>query len=376
MQIFVAPDKFKGSLTASQVIHAIRSGWLEAMPDAVFSALPIADGGEGTVEAFLQAGAEAIQVPAVDALGRSLDAKIAWLASEKTAIVEMSSAAGLTLLQETERNPLRTTTYGVGLLLLEAVRLGAKKILLGLGGSATNDAGGGMAEALGWRFFNQENVEISGLCPLRFHEVTRILPPEEPFPAEVIGLSDVCSPLLGGEGCSAVFAPQKGASPEDVLHLEQILFQFVKTLGLVSLETETMQYQLGAGAAGGLGFGVLAFTGGKLRPGFETIAEILHLEDFVRKADIVITAEGRMDRQTLQGKGPAGVAQVARKFLKPVIAFCGGLEDERELLVQFDACLPIADKPLSLKECFLRAEELLEAAAKRTARLIQLGKSL
>lgn len=376
MRILIAPDKFKASLTAGEAAAAISRGILRVFPDAVIGRVPAADGGEGTASALASAmDGEMVVCDTCDALGRKLRAEYGWIPHAKTAVLEMSQAAGLWRLAEGERDPLETSTLGVGRMLRDAVRRGAEKILLGLGGSATNDAGCGMGAALGWRFLDAEGGELFP-SPSALRKLAEVEPPD-PFPARgfrVTGLCDVRNPLLGDRGASAVFGPQKGASEQTIAELEDILGRVAdiveRALGKTFRETP------GAGAAGGLGFGILAFAAGRLEPGFKTIAAMLDLPEKIRAADLVVTAEGKLDRQTGEGKVPDGVAALARGAGKPVIAFGGALEHEDHLHQHFDALIPLANRPMGLDESRDRAAELLEAAAERAARLIRIGKTL
>ena len=357
MRILLAPDKFKGSLSAPEAAEAMRRGILRAIPGAITVAKPIADGGEGTAEAISAAlGGAWITLPSRDPLGRKIGARYAWL-DEGAAVIDMSEASGLWRLTPGERNPLRTSTFGTGLLLRHALEQGARKIFVGLGGSATNDGGIGMAAALGFRFLDAAGKEITP-TPMHLPTLARIEPPERPLSAEIVALCDVQNPLLGERGASRVFGPQKGADARAVAELDANLTRLAdivaRDLGCDFRETP------GAGAAGGLGFGMLSFCGAKIRSGFETVAEILRLEEEIAVSDFILTGEGRLDTQTLEGKGPAGVAMLARKHGKPVYAFAGSVEESAALKQIFRRVEAITPPGMPLKEALPRAAALLE----------------
>ena len=367
MRILIAPDKFKESLTARQVASAIRDGFHSVFPEANFDIVPVADGGEGTAEIFLESlGGHRVEVAAHDALGRSITASYSWIPGSQLAVIDMSSASGLWRIAETERNPSRASTFGTGELMADAIAHGARNLIIGLGGSATNDAGVGMATALGWKFLDDQNQPVAP-CPAEFLRIRQILPPDGPLSCSVTGLCDVKNPLLGELGATRVFGPQKGATPEMLTGLENSLSHLVllcrEQLGIDFSNTP------GAGAAGGLGFGVLSFCQGSLEPGFQAVARLMDLGSKAAGADLVVTGEGRLDAQSLQGKAPFEIARLAVRHGKPVIGFAGFVEED---LPGLDACVPIANGPLTLDESRLRAAELLRAAAVRTARLLKI----
>jgi len=368
MRIAICPDKFKGSLSALKVAEALQAGFCEVYPEAEYHLIPIADGGEGTAEIFVKElkGVWKTSI-AQDALRRDVEASYGWVPSERLAVIEMSTAAGLWRLAKDELNPLAASTYGVGQLIREAAAMGAATIYVGLGGSATNDAGVGMATAIGWKFLDSQGMEVNPI-PKHFREIARIIPPPTPLPLKVRGLCDVRNPLLGPEGATRVYGPQKGASPELAEQLETELAHLADVcthdLG------QDFRSVSGSGAAGGLGFGLLAFCGAEIMSGFDAIEELLHLRDHIAAADLVLTGEGRIDSQSLQGKGPAEIARLAREHRKPVIAFAGASEVADGV---FDAIIPIADGPLTLDESRRRAADLLQQAAVRTARLLKIA---
>lgn len=372
MRIVVAPQEFKGSLTAVQAAAAIATGLTRVLPDATVEQVPLADGGPGTVAAVVAAaGGELRTVTCRDPLGRPITAAFGLVDGGRTAVVEMAAAAGLTLLRPEERDARRASTEGVGDLIRAAVGAGARRIVVGLGGSATNDGGSGMARALGVRFLDADGhelppggaallhlarVDIAGLDP-RLRDV------------EVIGATDVRNPLCGPEGASAVYGPQKGATPTEVAELDAALRHYADVLRR-DLGVDVAE-QPGAGAAGGLGAALVAFLGARLRSGFELVAEVVHLEPRLAGADLVITGEGRLDGQSLFGKTTVGVARLARRHAVPAVALCGGLGEgwEQALAEGLTAAWSIAPGPATLAELEARAAALLASAATQVARL-------
>ena len=374
MKILVAPDKFKGSLSAVAAAAAITRGLRAVWPDAEITAAPIADGGEGFAEALCQAlGGVWVETRALDPIGREVAARYAWVEAEQLAIIEMSEASGLWRLTEKERAPLRANTFGTGQLIRHAVERGARKILVGLGGSATTDGGVGMAAALGCEFLTSDGEELP-LFPGHLIALTRIQAESAIEMPEIIAACDVQNPLLGPRGTARVFSPQKGASPADIVALEgglSALADCVATdLGWDFRDTP------GAGAAGGIAFGLMSFCGAKVCSGFDLVAETLRLEDRIAASDLVITGEGRIDGQTLEGKGPAGVAALARRRGKPVLALAGSVAENTAVHTLFDATCAIIDEPATLDAAMTRAAEFLERAAARAARLISIGTHL
>ncbi len=368
MRILISPDKFKGSLSAGAATAAIRKGFQRVFPEATYDLAPIADGGEGTAEIFCEVlGGTRVTAPSHDALGRPIEASYVWFPGKKMALIEMSEASGLWRLGPDELNPLRASTFGTGELMDHAIAGGAKTLHIALGGSATNDAGLGMAAALGWRFFDAADAELTPL-PEIFSTIHRIEAPSEKPACEIIALCDVQNPLLGPHGATPVFGPQKGATPALVSLLEKALAH-VADLCRDQLGRDFRDAP-GAGATGGLAFGLMTFCDGRLEPGFATVAALLDLEARVARASLVVTGEGRLDAQTSHGKGPAEIARLARSHGRPVIALAGKIEGA---LPEFDACLSIANGPLTLDESRLHAAELLEAAAERAARLLKIS---
>ena len=387
MKILIAPDKFKGALNAHEAAENIAKGLRDALSGAKIEIVPMADGGEGTAEVICNArGGSWLQCKAHDPLCREIDARYAWIGDEKLAVMEMSEASGMRRLSESERDPLRATTFGVGEMILDAVSRGAREIIIGLGGSATNDGGFGMARALGFRFLSDAeelNANVSEL-----EKLTEITLPEEIVGAlvpsarpkgrrltqpplqhvlpKIIAAVDVKNRLLGENGATRVFGPQKGATKDDIDILERSL---TRLADIVAKEFGIdYRNEPGAGAAGGLGFGLMSFCSAKIRPGFDVVAEAVGLEAKIEDADIVITGEGSLDRQTLEGKTPAGVARLARKLGKRVFAMVGRATNDPEVREVFDAVYENARPGMSQEENMKRAAELLRQNARALAK--------
>lgn len=343
MKILIAPDKFKGSLTAVGVAENIALGIRDTIPDANIEIAAIADGGEGTASIICEAAnGKWITCPAHDPIGRVIDARYGLVRAKNFAVMEMSEVAGLRLLEPGERDPLKTNTFGVGELILDAAAREIEQIIIGLGGSGTNDGGTGMARSLGFRFFASDKQ--LPVAPENLVELTRIEPPASLNLPKIIAAVDVRNPLLGEEGATRVFGPQKGATPEQMQVLERALAKLAR---VVSHDLGCdFRNQPGAGAAGGLGFGLLSFCHAELRPGFEVVSEAIDLKEKIKNADVIITGEGRLDAQTLQGKGPAGVADLARRFGKQVYAIVGEIGDDAARTC-FDAVVALKSPPLS-----------------------------
>jgi len=373
MRILIAPDKFKGAINAREVAQNIAKGLLDVLPDAHIEVVPMADGGEGTAEAICDArGCSWLECTAHDPLGREIDARYGWIDQGKLAVMEMSEAAGMRRLSETERDPIRATTFGVGEMLFDATMRGANEIIIGLGGSATNDGGFGMARALGFRFLGAGDREIKRLAELALLErIERPKGREERRRLGIVAAVDVKNPLLGENGATRVFGPQKGANKSDLENLEHAL---TKLAEVVATEFGfDYRNEAGAGAAGGLGFGLLSFCGAKIRPGFEVVSEAVALGAKMKDADLVITGEGSLDRQTLEGKTPVGVARLARKLGKPVFAIVGRASEDRELREIFEGIYQNARPGMSLQENMKRAPELLRENARTLAETFGVG---
>jgi glycerate 2-kinase len=370
VRILVAPDKFKGTLNARDAAQNIAKGLLDVLPDAQIEVVPMADGGEGTAEAVCDArGCSWLECKAHDPLGREIDARYGWIDQEKLAVMEMSEAAGMRRLSKSERDPIRATTFGVGEMLLDAIKRGANEIIIGLGGSATNDGGFGMARALGFQFFGEGENEIQSVAELPL--LKRIERPKELEPPRLVAAVDVKNQLLGENGATRVFGPQKGASKSDLDNLERALTRLADVVA--TQFGFDYRNEAGAGAAGGLGFGLLSFCGATIRPGFEVVAEAVGLESKMKDADLVITGEGSLDRQTLEGKTPVGVARLARELGKPVFAIVGRVSEDQELREIFEGIYQNARPGMSQQENMKRAAEFLRENARELAETFGVG---
>ncbi len=376
MRIVVAPDSFKGSLTALAVAKAIEQGILSVFPGAEVIKIPIADGGEGTVEALVTAtGGRIIRQNVMGPLGDEIMAPWGILGNGETAVIEMAAASGLPLVPKEKRDPRISTTYGTGQLIKAALDQGLKKIIIGIGGSATNDGGAGMARAMGVKFLDAAGKELSNggaaLADLDKIDLTGI--DSRLAATEILVACDVDNPLCGPRGASAVYGPQKGATAAMVSELDQALEKFA---GIAKLATgKDVAKVKGAGAAGGLGAGLLFFTPTQLRPGVEIVLEATGFANIVRNADLVITGEGCTDFQTAHGKAPVGVAKIAKQFNIPVVCLSGGLgRGYEEVLRQgIDGLMSIVPQPMALDECMARAAELIQASTARLCHLIGVG---
>lgn len=376
MKTFVlAPDSFKESLTAEQACSAMQRGILNAMPDARCIWVPMADGGEGTVDALIAALAgQRVSCEVTGPLPHQR-IKTYWglIDGGKTAVIEMAKANGIHLLESSARNPLLTSTFGTGEMIQAALDLGVSKIILGIGGSVTNDAGAGMAKALGAQFLdeNDQAVPVSGGQLNRIHKIDLSRLDPRLNTVEIVIASDVNNPLCGVNGASAVFGPQKGATREMVEVLDQNLSHFAdlaeKTVG------RTFQHIAGAGAAGGLGFGLMAFAGAKIQSGVELVIEQTQLAEKIAQADYVLTGEGKIDFQTKFGKTPFGVAQVAKGLNKPVIAFAGLVGEGIEGLYDlgFSQIIGINPPDCTLQDALKNAEGNLQKACENIAKLLK-----
>jgi glycerate 2-kinase len=360
MKILIAPDKFKGSASAAEVAKSIAAGLRDALSNAIIEIAPVADGGEGTAEVICDAlGGKWVTCPAHDPLGHPIEARYAWMDERKLAMIEMSEAAGMWRLRESERDPVRASTFGVGEMLVDAMKRGARVIMVGLGGSATNDGGLGMARALGFRFFDDEHELFGG--PVELVRLARIVPLPLQLPSIVVA-TDVRNPLLGERGATRIFGPQKGAKADEIEILERALLRLAD---IVARDLHIDQRDVaGAGAAGGLGFGLMSFCGGQLRSGFDVVAEAIGLEGKVQEAEVIVTGEGRLDLQTLEGKAPAGVAQLARRRGKRVYAIVGQANPDPKCCALFDGVYELSRPAVTADEAMKRTVELLRERAR------------
>ena len=377
MKIVIAPDSFKDSLSAEKVADAIAAGLADVMPHAQLIKCPMADGGEGTVEAIIAAGNGQLRRNHVQGpLGAPVEAHWGWLPDSHTAIIEMAEASGLQLLKPEQRNACITSTFGTGELIKAALDAGARRVILAIGGSATNDAGAGALQALGLGLFDAQGNHLprGGLA---LAHVARIeLSDLDPRLAEVRFeiAADVNNPLCGEHGASAIFGPQKGASAEQVRLLDQALAHFADHCANVL--PKDVRHEPGSGAAGGLGFAAKAFFGAQFRAGVEVVAELVGLAEAVKGADLVITGEGRFDAQTLRGKTPFGVASIARAEGVPVVVLAGTLGEGYQALYEhgINAAFAIASGPMTLQDACARAAPLLTDRARDIARLLILAR--
>jgi glycerate kinase len=371
MKILVAPDSFKGSLSAVEAAKAMEKGILKAAPAAEVCKVPMADGGEGTVEALLMAaGGELRKAAVTGPLGEKINSFYGILADGKTGVVEMAAASGLILVPEDKRNPMLTTTYGTGELIAEAVKNGCRKVVIGIGGSATNDGGMGMAQALGVKFLDRSGRELGfgGRELAEIHSIDCSGMNPALREVEFFIACDVTNPLCGPEGAAYVYGPQKGADLKMVCELDKGLENFAaKIREYINADIRDLP---GAGAAGGLGGGLVAFLNARLEPGIKIMTEATGLKDKIRDARLVFTGEGRTDSQTAYGKVPLGVARIAKQYGIPVICLSGGLGDGIEALYDegISCFFSIADKPMTLDDAMRNGAELLTASAENLMR--------
>ncbi|WP_336776679.1 glycerate kinase [Paenibacillus sp. MMO-58] len=376
MKIVIAPDSFKGSLSAASAAEAIAQGIRRCAPDADIVKLPIADGGEGTLDSLLAAtSGERITVNATGPLGASVSASYGIIG--QTAVVEMAEASGLCLLTEEQRDPSLTTTYGTGELIRHALDLGCRRFLLTVGGSATNDGGTGMLQALGMRLLDRQGKPVppGGGALADIAAIDDSLWDPRIAESSFVIATDVQNPLIGEQGAARVFGPQKGASPEKVDQLEQGM-----TVWANLIEAKTgirLHDRPGAGAAGGLCGAYLAFFPASVRRGIDVVLEHVHLEEHLNGADLVITGEGRIDHQTASGKAPMGVAQLAKKNGVPAIALAGFVGPGMDVLHAegISSVHSIMNTPMTLREAMERAPILLEQAAEQVIRTFLAGRN-
>ena len=376
MKIAIAPDSFKGTMTALQVAANIEKGLKAGMKRVTCRKIPMADGGEGTVQAIVDAtGGKFVRRTVTDPLGRKIKATFGLSGDGKLAIMEMAEASGLALLAPKERNPMKTTTYGTGEMIRHALKLGVKKIMIGIGGSATNDGGTGMASALGIRFLDAKGKTLEGtggnLAKIASIDTSNMDPRLKKVQVEVA--CDVDNPLTGRRGAAQVYAPQKGATPVMVKKLDEGLKNLAsvikRDLGTAILKAP------GSGAAGGLGGGLMAFLGGELRPGVDIVIDSVKLARRIKGCDLVITGEGRMDFQTAFGKTPAGVAKTAKEQNIPVIAICGclGTNAAEVNKIGINAFFSALEENVDEADLPKRGPDMLINTAEQIGRLLDLG---
>jgi len=376
MKIVIAPDSYKESLSALEVATAIESGFREILPTAEYVKLPVADGGEGTVEAMVAATCGRIVNVAVKGpLGEAVEGFYGLSGDEQCAFIEMAAASGLELVPAAQRDPLVTTSWGTGELIRHALDSGVKHIIIGIGGSATNDGGAGMVQALGAKLLDKQGQQIGPggaaletLASIDVRELDKRL-----ADCRIEVACDVTNPLTGKEGASAIFGPQKGATPKMIARLDQALGHYAKLIAR-DLDVEVLNLA-GGGAAGGMGAGLFAFCGAELRRGIEIVTEALSLDAHVADADLVITGEGRIDSQTINGKVPVGVASVAKRYNVPVIGIAGSLTADVGVVHDhgIDAVFSVIYKICSLDDALANAGENVRMAARNIAAVLKIG---
>lgn len=376
-KVVVAPDSFKGSLTARQVCQAAQEGLRRVWPEAEVVSVPMADGGEGTVQSLVDATAgRIINIDVAGPLGEPVAAFFGVLGDAVTAVIEMAAASGLPLVPRDRRNPLTATTRGTGELIASALDMGCRRFIIGVGGSATNDGGAGMAQALGIRLLDARGADIGpgGAELARLARIDASGLDVRASESEFLVACDVDNPLTGPRGASAVYGPQKGATPEMVEILDDALRNLAAVIRRdLGADVDGIP---GAGAAGGLGAGLTAFLGARLKRGIEIVTETTRLRDKMKGAALVITGEGRTDFQTLFGKTPMGVASVAKSLGIPVVVISGSVaEDARGLYAHgIDALMSIAKGPCTIEEAIAHAGQLVADAAETAARLVSIGR--
>ncbi len=379
MKVVTAIDSFKGSMTSIEAGFAVAEGFKRVDPTVSVEVRPLADGGEGTVEALVAGmNGEKIETLVTGPLGAPVQCEYGIIKDSMTAVIEMSGAAGITLVPKSELNPLEATTYGVGEVIKDAIEKGCRRFIVGIGGSATNDGGVGMLQALGYGFLDKNGKQISygakGLKELETITDDHVIP--ELADCEFMVACDVTNPLCGTEGCSAVYGPQKGATPSMIMDMDKWL-SYYAAMSREKYPKADPKYP-GTGAAGGMGFAFLTYTNAKLQSGIRIVLEETGLEEYIKEADLVVTGEGMLDFQTAMGKAPVGVAKLAKKYGKTVIAFAGGVtEDATECNRNgIDAFFPIVRGITTLEEAMdnSNAKSNLAATAEQVMRLFMAKK--
>jgi len=379
MKIVIAPDSYKESLSALDVATAIERGFKEIFPDAEYVKLPVADGGEGTVEAMVAAThGRIVNVNVTGPLGEPVAGFYGISGDEQSAFIEMAAASGLELVPAAQRDPLITTSWGTGELIRHALDAGVKHIIIGLGGSATNDGGAGMVQALGATLLNAQGNALGHgggeLASLARIDVSKLDPRLKTCRIEVA--CDVTNPLTGAQGASAIFGPQKGATGETIALLDNALHHYARIIQR-DLDVDVLTLA-GGGAAGGMGAGLYAFCGAELRRGIEIVTDALHLAEHVADADLVITGEGRIDSQTVHGKVPVGVAKVAKGYNKPVIGIAGSLTADVGIVHEhgLDAVFSVIYSICSLDDALKNAGDNVRMTARNVAAVLKAGRRL
>ncbi|NIY47648.1 glycerate 2-kinase [Cedecea colo] len=376
MKIVIAPDSYKESLSAIEVAQAIEKGFREIFPDAQYVSVPVADGGEGTVDAMISAtqGSKVVSL-VTGPLGETVKACWGMSGDGKTAFIEMAEASGLALVPIEKRNPLVTTSRGTGELILRALDSGVRNIIIGIGGSATNDGGAGMMQALGAKLVDAAGKAVSpgggGLLSLNSIDISGL---DKRLESCAINVAcDVTNPLTGGNGASRIFGPQKGANEAMIVELDRNLAHFAQVIKkYLRIDVENTP---GAGAAGGMGAALMAFLGADLRSGIEIVTEALNLEEHIHNCSLVVTGEGRMDSQSIRGKVPVGVAAVAKRYRKPVIGIAGSLAYDVAVVHQhgIDAVFSVLNSVDTLDEALKNAFENIYRASRNIAATVAIG---
>ena len=379
MKIVIAPDSYKESLSAMEVANQIEAGFREIFPDAEYLKVPVADGGEGTVQAMIDAsGGRLVELRVRGPLGEPVSAFYGMMGDGETAVIEMAAASGLELVPAALRDPMRATSYGTGELIRDALDAGARRFVLGIGGSATNDGGAGMLQALGGRLLDDTGKDLApgggALATLASIDLSAL---DARIADCVFDVAcDVTNPLVGPQGASHIFGPQKGATPEMVELLDAGLRHYADIIAR-DLERPVADVP-GAGAGGGIGAAMLVFLGGRLRPGSEIVAAAVGLDAAVADADLVVTGEGRIDSQTIHGKTPVGVARVARRHGKPVIAIAGCLAPGAAAVHGhgIDAVFGAVSRPCTVEQALADAANNVRVSARNIAAVLRLGSTL
>ncbi|CAM6422562.1 glycerate 2-kinase [Leclercia adecarboxylata] len=376
MKIVIAPDSYKESLSATEVARAIEKGFREIFPDAEYVSVPVADGGEGTVEAMIAATNGTMQhVVVTGPLGESVNACWGISGDGVTAFIEMAAASGLALVPPAQRNPLVTTSRGTGELILAALDKGARNIIIGIGGSATNDGGAGMVQALGAKLTDANGTDIGhgggSLMALNNIDISALDPRLKTCAIRVA--CDVSNPLIGEQGASHIFGPQKGATEATIQELDKNLSHYADVIN-TALRIDVKNVP-GAGAAGGMGAALMAFLGAELKSGIEIVTQALNLEEHIHDCTWVVTGEGRLDSQSIHGKVPVGVARVASKYHKPVIGIAGSLTSDVGIVHQYgiDAVFSVLTSISTLEEAFRGAFDNIYRASRNIAATLQVG---
>lgn len=377
MKFVLAPDSFKESMSAKTAALAMKKGIMKVFPEAECVIVPMADGGEGTLESLVSATeGEIIKTDVIGPLGKKVTAEYGLLGDSETAVIEMASASGLQLIKPEDRNPLHTTSYGTGQLIKHALDKGVNRILIGIGGSATNDGGVGMLQALGVSFKDKDGEELvfGGGALKHLHTIDMSGLDERIHNVQIDVACDVNNPLIGPTGASAIFGPQKGATRDMVTILDHNLTHYAKVIK--EQLGEDIAFVAGAGAAGGMGAGLLAFLSARLKKGIDLVIEYTRLEEYVKDADFVFTGEGSIDGQTLYGKTPYGVATVAKKYSVPVITFAGKIGNDIDALYEngFNAIVGILKEVTSLKESLESGESNLAFATENVCRILKINR--